>query len=50
MMKEPVLEESCQETEKEAERLEEEETVNALTAYFRRTSRGRIVELPRWAQ
>jgi hypothetical protein len=24
--------------------------VDELTAHFRRTSRGRIVELPRWAQ
>jgi len=28
----------------------EDETVDALTLYFRRTSRGRIVDLPRWAQ
>lgn len=28
----------------------EEETVEALTAHFRRTSRGRIVDLPRWVQ
>lgn len=32
------------------EDLVEEETVNALTTYFRRTSRGRIVDLPRWAR
>jgi hypothetical protein len=29
---------------------EEEEAVDVLTAHFRRTRRGRIVELPRWAQ
>jgi hypothetical protein len=28
----------------------EKEVVDALTAHFRRTSRGRIVDLPRWAQ
>ncbi len=28
----------------------EEEAVDTLTAYFRRTSRGRIVDLPRWVQ
>lgn len=27
-----------------------EEIINALTTYFRRCSRGRIVDLPRWAQ
>ena len=37
------------EKEKE-ESLEEEKAVEALTVHFRRTSRGRIVELPRWAQ
>lgn len=30
--------------------VDEDEAVDALTAYFRRTSRGRIVDLPRWAQ
>lgn len=28
----------------------EGEVINVLTDYFRRTSRGRVVELPRWAQ
>jgi hypothetical protein len=28
----------------------EEETIDALTAHFRRVTRGRIVDLPRWAQ
>jgi len=37
-------------TDTETENLKEDEAVNALTAHFRRTSRGRIVELPRWAQ
>ena len=32
------------------EKDKEEEDVSALTAHFRRTSRGRIVDLPRWAQ
>ena len=27
----------------------EEETAEALTAHLRRLSRGRVVELPRWA-
>lgn len=38
------------ETLEENEILNEDETVDALTAHFRRTSRGRIVDLPRWAQ
>ena len=38
--------EDVQDKEKE----EEEEAVSALTAHFRRTSRGRVVDLPRWAQ
>lgn len=36
--------------EDRAEDAQETETVDALTAHFRRTSRGRIVDLPRWAQ
>jgi hypothetical protein len=48
------LEERQADTETETENLadteKEDEAVNALTAHFRRTSRGRIVELPRWAQ
>jgi Holliday junction resolvasome RuvABC ATP-dependent DNA helicase subunit len=28
---------------------EETEPLEILTDYFRRTSRGRIIELPRWA-
>jgi len=28
----------------------EDQAVDALTVYFRRASRGRIVDLPRWAQ
>lgn len=41
-----------EEAKPEAERqdLSEDEAVDALTAYFRRTSRGRIIDLPRWAQ
>lgn len=35
--------------EPEEERIEEE-PVEGLTQYFRRVSRGRIVELPRWVQ
>jgi len=38
------------ETEEEPEKEREEEAVSALTAHFRRASRGRIVDLPRWAQ
>ena len=34
----------------EPENLGEGEAVNALTEHFRRTSRGRVVDLPRWAQ
>jgi hypothetical protein len=26
------------------------QTVDALTSYFRRTSRGRVIDMPRWAQ
>jgi hypothetical protein len=36
--------------DREAENLGEEYAVNVLTDYFRRTSRGRIIDLPRWAQ
>ena len=47
------MEHNRDEDEKEMEEIGnvgEEEAVDALTAYFRRTSRGRIVDLPRWAQ
>ena len=36
--------------EEERDDLSEDEAADALTAYFRRTSRGRIIDLPRWAQ
>ena len=36
--------------EKDPEEDFKEEIINALTTYFRRCSRGRIVDLPRWAQ
>jgi hypothetical protein len=38
------------ENETEKEIITTDETIDALTAHFRRTSRGRIVDLPRWAQ
>lgn len=44
------MEEPQMESEEESQDLTQEEAVDTLTAYFRRTSRGRIVELPRWAQ
>lgn len=44
------MEDREEDQEEETEYLGEEETVDALTAHFRRTSRGRIVDLPRWAQ
>jgi hypothetical protein len=30
--------------------VDDNEAIEALTAYFRKISRGRIVDLPRWAQ
>ena len=36
--------------DKESEHLGEEDAVNVLTEYFRRTSRGRVTDLPRWVQ
>lgn len=36
--------------ERETQTGGEYEPLEALTAHFRRTSRGRIVPLPRWAQ
>gem|GEM_PF-2129843 len=45
-----VIENNKEEEEKEGEDSIEEETVDALTTYFRRTSRGRIVDLPRWVR
>ena len=44
------MEEEKIKPEEEVPDLLEEETVEALTAHFRRTSRGRIVDLPRWVQ
>lgn len=44
------MEEEKIKPEEESIDLLEEETVEALTAHFRRTSRGRIVDLPRWVQ
>lgn len=44
------MEEEQIKPEEEAQDLTEEEAVDALTAHFRRTSRGRIVNLSRWAQ
>lgn len=44
-----MTEETRGETE-DREEIKERETVEALTAYFRRTSRGRVIDLPRWAQ
>jgi hypothetical protein len=38
------------EDEYEQEQNTQDELVDALTAHFRRTSRGRIIDLPRWAQ
>jgi len=38
------------EKEKEKEITIVDETTDALTDHFRRTSRGRIVDLPRWVQ
>ena len=49
-MKEIILEDQQVNPEVETENRDEDEAVNALTAHFRRTSRGRIVDLPRWAQ
>lgn len=34
----------------QSENLDEAEIIDQLTVHFRRTSRGRIVDLPRWAQ
>jgi hypothetical protein len=39
-----------QEPEEDSEENFKEEIINALTTHFRRCSRGRIVDLPRWAQ
>jgi hypothetical protein len=44
------MEEEQVKPEEESDGMIEEEAVDALTAHFRRTSRGRIVDLPRWAQ
>jgi hypothetical protein len=44
------MEEEKVKPEEESIDLGEEETVEALTSHFRRTSRGRIVDLPRWVQ
>jgi len=44
-MKEPQIK-----PEEDVQVLSEEEAVDALTAYFQRTGRGRIADLPRWAQ
>lgn len=49
-MEDQILTDQQAETEAETELLKEDEVLNTLTAYFRRTGRGRIVELPRWAQ
>jgi hypothetical protein len=45
-----MREEQFPEEEEEAQEAPEANVVDALTAHFRRTSRGRIVDLPRWAQ
>jgi hypothetical protein len=44
------MEEEKIKPEEEVTGLLEEEAVEALTVHFRRTSRGRIVDLPRWVQ
>jgi hypothetical protein len=44
------MENQDSEAEDVQEKDKEEEAVSALTAHFRRASRGRIVDLPRWAQ
>jgi hypothetical protein len=48
MIEDKFIEE--QHPEEEEEDSPEKEVVDALTTHFRRTSRGRIVDLPRWAQ
>ncbi|MDF3034282.1 MAG: hypothetical protein K0R76_1236 [Alphaproteobacteria bacterium] len=50
-MDNPILtEQQAAEAQADPELLREEEVLDTLTTYFRRTSRGRIVDLPRWAQ
>lgn len=44
------MEERIEVQEEEKETVSVDDTIDALTAHFRRTSRGRIVDLPRWAQ
>jgi hypothetical protein len=44
------MEEQNEDSEEEKEPVNADDTIDALTAHFRRTSRGRIVDLPRWAQ
>jgi hypothetical protein len=48
MTKDKIIEE--QHLEREEEESPEKEVIDALTTHFRRTSRSRIVDLPRWAQ
>ena len=43
------MEQEQEKPEEINEDLLEEDTVDTLTTHFRRTSRGRIVDLPRWA-
>lgn len=44
------MEERNEDSEEEKESVNADDTIDALTAHFRRVSRGRIVDLPRWAQ
>lgn len=44
------MDQHIEDEELDKERVNQDEMVDALTAHFRRTSRGRIVDLPRWAQ
>jgi hypothetical protein len=48
MTRDKIIEE--QHPEGEEEKSPEKEVADALTTHFRRTSRSRIVDLPRWAQ
>jgi hypothetical protein len=44
------MEKEKNDDEYEDEQDTQDQLVDALTTHFRRTSRGRIVDMPRWAQ